>query len=194
MSIGFTELVDVVAQDFAARGITAQVLFGDWNASAHNSGNRVVIGAAAQFEDADLGPANAPGLQDLGAHTFAARTLFTVAEYCTVWVHREPVGGEADPARLRESFRATMQLVKQTIRAMHRACPGAFGWGQGTFVRPERSEFRFGALATFRAQLLTPVLDDDIPIRMATGYSAEIYAETPNEGSLLVGTIEKDLP
>lgn len=195
MSIAFPELVDKVKADFAARNITAQVLFGDWELAKHNAGNRVVIGVASTFEDAaDLGPANTPGQQDLGNATEAARTLYTMAEYAQVWCHSAPVGDEKDPERQKKTHRATMALVKQTIRAMFRAAPGAFGWGQGQVLKPEASEFRFGAVATFRAMLLTPVLDDAWPIRKADGYSAEVYAVMPNDGEVLVGTVEKEIP
>lgn len=188
MSTAVAEIATLVAADFAGRSIAADVLFGDWKKAEHNAGNRVVIGVSTEFEDADLGPANTPGPQLLEEAESDARTLFTMAEYADVTVHVAPVGEEADPDRQKKTHKALLVLVRQTIRAMYLAAPGAFGWGRGAVLKPEASEFRYGAAATFRAQFLTPVLDDPRHVIVPTGYSGETVATMPNEGDVVVGT------
>ena len=197
MSLALSTLASLVAADFAARNIDVHVEFGDWQAQHFNAGGRVVIGVASNFEDADLGPANTPGLVSLTPGSAEsvqqmAATIYTMVEYATVWCHAKPPADEKSPTYLRDAHRATMVLVKQTIAAMHRAAEGMFGWGQGATLGPEKSEGRYGVVATFRAQLLSPVLDDRVQARTAAGYSGEIYAEMPNDGEVLVGTIERN--
>lgn len=192
MSIALSELATSVAADFAARGITATVEFGDWKLAHHNNAGRVVIGVASEFEDADLGPANTPGLASVSPGS-AGAVLYTMSEYATVWCHARPPAAESDPTYLQQAHAATIALVKATIAAMWRAAPGAFGWGQGRTLNPEASELRYGVVASFRAMLLTPVLGDRSQTRQADGYSVEIFAELPS-GSVLVGEVNKGAP
>lgn len=198
MSLALSDLATAVAADFAARGIDATVEFGDWKEAHFNAAGRVVIGVASEFEDLDLGPANTPGLTSLTpgsleAQQTMAATIYTMAEQATVWCHARPPADGTSPTYFQDGHKATMALVKATIAAMWRAAPGAFGWGQGRTLNPEKTELRYGVVATFRAQLLTPVLNDPCEARKATGYSAQVIADMPS-GEVLVGEINKVVP
>lgn len=198
MSLALSDLADAVAADFAARGITATVEFGDWTQPRHNAAGRVVIGVASEFEDADLGPANTPGLISLTPGSAddiqsMAAVIYTMAEYATVWCHAKPPADEKSPTYLQDAHKATMALVKATVAAMWRAAPGAFGWGQGRTINPERSELRYGVVATFRAQLLSAIFNDPAQARKATAYSAQVFADMPS-GQVLVGEVNKVVP
>jgi hypothetical protein len=199
MSLSLAEFSTRVAADLAERGIDVLVEFGDWKEAHFNSAGRVVIGVASEFEDSDYGPANTPGLASLtpGSNDdlqTMASTIFTMVEQATVWVHAKPPADEKSATYFEDSHNATMVLVKATLAAMWRQAQGMFSWAQGRVLNPSSSELRYGVVATFRAQLLTPVLNDPVQARRATGYSGEVYAEMPNDGPVLVGTIEKDVP
>lgn len=162
MSLSIPEIVAAVAADFAARGITAEVLFGSWKPQLHNGANRVILGLA-DFASAPPGPPNAPGVPfvDTPNDTRGARSLFTRVQSVKVWVHAKPPADEKDAKRSEKAQEATAKLLHATLAAMYRYAHGSFGWGGGQWPSPEKQEFLYGSLATFVAQFHIPVLDDE---------------------------------
>lgn len=158
MSLSIPEITIEVAADLAARGVTAEVVFGSWKKEYHNGGNRIVIGLG-DYEYEPPGPANAPGVQVIDENT-AARSLMTRAQYAEVVIHAAPVGDEKDPERQTNTHKAACVLLHKTLAAMYRVAHGSFGWGNGKWPEPERAEFVYGAVTTFRAQFAVPILDD----------------------------------
>jgi hypothetical protein len=158
--LSIPDILDALREDFAARDITAETLFGGWKAAYLNGGNRVVFGMGDFQADAP-GPANAPGLQftDDPTNAVAARSLFTRVQSVNVWVHAAPPDPR-DPKRSENAQKRTAELLHATLAGLYRWAHGSFAWGSGRWLNDQEQDFVYGSLVTFVAQFSIPVLDD----------------------------------
>jgi len=159
--------VDIIAADiradFAERGITAEVLVGEWKTHLLKNGPRVILGmgngVAQSIGDkafrlgagADFDTGNGNG----------ARPLWACLQNVNVWVTSpcsDPTIAPDDrPAAARAS---TWELTEAALGAMWRSHGGEFPWGNLEYINEAQGARTYGAAVKFVAQYPIPVLDD----------------------------------
>lgn len=166
MSLSVPEIADLVAQDFAARSITAKVIYGSFEVTKHNDGNHVVIGLAdpdGAFTIEPPGLPNAPGGHPYtaGPNGLVACAIASRAQVCTAWVHQPPNPNPKAPKRLEGAQHATASLVDSTVAALWRIANGSILFGAGKWPGGGRVPgVLYGSLSMFNFTLFIPILDD----------------------------------
>ena len=160
-------LVAAIASDFAARGITAQCLVGEWESERHRGSPRV-IGGRGRFGVTDPAGKYQPGaVWDNGDGT-VSRALFARVQDFPIWCYAPAPAGTASESIPKEARRQTAALVDRTLAALRRANGGRLTAGQGEWPSEARGGAVYGGLAKFVVTFPVPVLDDPLAEQVAT--------------------------
>lgn len=181
------QLVTEIKADFAARGVTADVVFGTWNVGVHAGANRVVIGLGAVelnytgSKSIDKNPAGF-GMRVLPGNTQAASALAMHIQNLKIWCH-----GIADEGTALEDIPAlnhdrTVELMHATVAALYRCCGGSasLGLGAGEWPQEEPGDVTYGSLVTFECGLAVPVLNDKWAVVKPDSMTMTLKADLPS--------------
>ena len=166
MTLSVRGLVDLVAADFAARGIGVPVLFGTWENHKARSDTRVIMGVG-DWEFRPPGPPNAPGYAYDAGPERIGRAMDSDYQIALVWCYAAPNPNPKTPSRTELAEDAAKALSHTTWRAIGRAAQGsvAFIPGSGKWVDEGRLQgVVYGALRTWEFHIMSPVLDDPLII------------------------------
>jgi hypothetical protein len=165
MSMPF--FVDIIAADmradFAARGIAAEVLVGEWKTYLNKNGPRVILGMGAGLGQSIGDKAFRFGAGadfDTGDGT-VARPLWSCLQNVNVWVTSPCTDMTIAPDDRAEAARAnTWNLTTSALGAMWRSHGGEFPWGNLEYLNEAQGARTYGAAVKLVAQYPIPVLDD----------------------------------
>ena len=152
-----------IAADFAARGIVAEVLVGEWSVYKAKSGPRVILGMGSGVGQSIGDKAFRYGAGanfDTGNGT-VARPLWALLQNVNVWVTSPCTDTSVLPDGRAEAARAaTWQLTQAALGAMWRSHGGEFPWGNLEYLNEPQGTRTYGAAVKLVAQYPIPVLDD----------------------------------
>lgn len=159
--------VDIIAADmladFAERGVTAEVLVGEWSVHKLKSGPRVILGMGSGVAQSVGDKAFRYGAGadfDTGNGT-VARPLWACLQNVNVWATSPCTDDTIAPDDRAEAARAaTWQLTHDALGAMWRSHGGEFAWGMLEFLNEAQGARTYGAAVKLVAQYSIPVLDD----------------------------------
>jgi hypothetical protein len=152
-----------IVQDFADRGVLAEVLVGEWNMYKNKASARVILGLGAGISQSIGSQAFrfGPGAEfDTGNGT-VARPLWACLQNVNVWITAPCIDNSVPPDDRAEVARAnTWALMQSALAAMWHSHGGEFAWGNLQWLNEAQGARTYGAAVQFVAQYPIPVLDD----------------------------------
>ncbi|KYG11413.1 hypothetical protein BE21_57525 [Sorangium cellulosum] len=172
-------LADRVREDFTARGVEAEVVYGSEKDVRNTASRRVAIGLDTSFTLSDPEGPQTPGPfvheGEGDDEDIVARSIATRFQSVTAWIRGFPDQSAAPSDRALSAHTDAARLLHSTVAALYRVAHGSIRLGGGEWVRPERSEFEYGSLVLLTLEIGIPVLD--LPLGRVTVQPANLAFE-----------------
>jgi hypothetical protein len=156
-----------VQEEFTAKGVTAEVLVGEWETFKAKSNARVIFGlgdASGQAFGQNLDHYG-PGVMGIPtSDTTSARPLWVCLQRIIVWVAFPPDKTLAPAKKAITARQGTWDLCNSTLKAMWHSHGGYFPWDNLTWLNEDQGDRLYGGALRFEATIPVPVLDDDLTI------------------------------